>query len=542
MGMDGKLGGLAALLLAGTGIFLGAPALAQTEAQKQSDELIIRGQRMPAAEAQRSATCEALARNPYFAALSGVAADKGVLGPAVYLPTRLPRNPDYSAPPLAPPGSPLPKAPKSRFGTLLLFSGVIDTASTTSDVAGAGGDDGTAASGTPAAATASADEVAAACRARYQPNAGSPEVTSRPAGIPIEFGGPTGKTDTRASRIAHDDTLPIAILLFDQRRFAESLPWFKRAAGKLPLGAGGDEAALYIGKLYLMGLGEQSDPAEGVRWLEKAATARFNAITDTPMFNPDVPELNTASGEASVILGNVYRGGYKGIAKNPEASRKWFARALETGHVPAAKMLGDLYRDGIDTPRDPARASSYYRQAAKLDLPSAQVALAQMLESGDDGVKQDRPQAIAWYRAAAKHEHPEALYALARAFDLGEGVKADPEQALGYYKRAALAGSAGAMTALGTYFYEGRQVAKDPAAARRWFEQGATRGDADGMVDLAAMQIQGQGGDKDVVQAWVWLKRAATLRHQAAPNAVAALERRMSPAERAAALRALERH
>ena len=537
--MDRMLGGLAALLLAGAGLSLASSAHAQTDSAKKQDELVVRGQRMPAAEAQRSATCEALARNPYFAALSSAAGERDVLGPAVYLPTRLPRNPDYSAPPLVPAGSPLPKPPKSRFGTLALFSGVIDGAGSTADASD--GANATDSVGTPAATTASADDIAAACRARYQPNAGSTEVTSRPASIPIEFSGPTGKTDTRASRIAHDDTLPIAILLFDQRRFAESLTWFKRAANKLPLAAGGDEAALYIGKLNLMGLGDESDPAEGVRWLEKAATARFNPITDTPMFNPEVPELNTASGEAAVILGNVYRTGYKGIAKNPEASRKWFERALATGHVPAAKMLGDLYRDGVDTPRDSAKAVAYYRQAAKLDLPSAQVALAQLLEAGDDGVQQDQPQAITWYRAAARHEHPEALYALARAYDLGEGVKADPDAALGLYKRAALAGHAGAMTALGTYFYEGKQMAKDPAAARRWFEQGARRGDADGMVDLAAMQVQGDGGDKDVVQAWVWLKRAAALRHQAAPNAVAALERRMTPAERTAALAALDR-
>lgn len=537
--MDRTFGGLAAMLLAGSFLGLTPSAAAQTAPQKKQDELVVRGQRMPAAEAQRSATCEALARNPYFAALSGFASDKDVLGPAVYLPTRLPRNPDYSAPPLVPPGSPIPKAPKSRFGAALLYSGVIDAAGTTSDVASNGGDNSNAATGSSVAASASADDVAAACRAKYRPNAGSPEVSSRPVSIPVEFAGPTTKTDTRTARIAHDDTLPIALQLFDQRRFAEALVWFKRAASKLPLGAGGDEAALYIGKLYLMGLGDQSDPAEGVRWLEKAATARFNPITDTPMFNPEVPALNTASGEASVILGNVYRTGFKGIAKDPGASRKWFARAWEVGHVPAAKMLGDLYRDGVDVPRDPAKAASYYRQAAKLDLPAAQVALAQLLESGDAGVKAEPKEALAWYRAAARHENPEALYALARAYDLGQNLPANPDEALSLYKRAALAGSAGAMTALGTYFYEGKQVPKDPGAARRWFEQGAKRGDADGMVDLAAMQIQGQGGDKDVVQAWVWLKRAALLHQEAAPNAVAALEGRMTPTERAAALGAL---
>lgn len=537
MGTDRTFGGMAVLLLAGSSVFLAPPATGQTAEAKKQDELIVRGQRMPAAEAPRWATCEILARNPYFAALNGAAATNGVLGPPVFLPTRLPRNPDYGAPPLVPPGAPMPKPPKSRFGASILYSGLLASAGYTAD-AGADGSAEAASTGTVAQSPASADDVAAACAARYQPNSGSAEVSGRPSSIPIEFAGPTTKTNAAASRIAHDDTLPIALLLFDQRRFAESLIWFKRAANKLPLAAGGDEAALYIGKLLLMGPPGLRDPAAGIRWLEKAATARFSPITDTPMFNPGVPELNTASGEASVILGNMYRSGYGGIARDAAESRKWFARALAVGHVPAAKMLGDLYRDGVDVPRDPAKAAAYYREAARLDLPAAQVALARLLEAGD-GVRANPAEALAWYRAAARHENPDALYALARAYDLGEGVAANAGDALGLYKRAALAGSASAMTALGTYFYEGKQVARDAGAARRWFEQGARRGDADGMVDLAAMQIQGEGGDREVVQAWLWLKRAAALRHAAAPNAAAALERRMTPAERAAATAAI---
>lgn len=539
MGKDCTFGRFVVLLLAGGSVFVGGSAAAQTQVdiprELQSD-ILVRSERMPAAEAPRSATCETLARNPYFAALSTTAVANGVLGPPVHLPTRMPRNPDYSAPPLVPVGSPLPTPPKSRFGTAALFSGFIDsTASLPTSI----GDDSNA--GANPFARASLDDIAAICRASYQPNGGSPEVTGRPLTIPVDYAGPTQKTDASLFRTGRDTSLPIALLLFDQRRFAESLPWFKKAVNKLSFQTGGDEAALYLGKLYLMGLGEQSDPAEGVRWLERAATARFNPITDTPVFDPDQPALNTASGEAAVILGNLYRTGYRGIPKDPQASRKWFDRAWDVGHVPAAKMLGDIYFDGADGSRDVAKAVAYYRRAAKLDLPAAQVALARILETGDDGVKRDEREAFAWYQAAARHENADALYALARAYDLGRGVKADPEQSIGLYKRAALAGNAAAMVALGTYFYEGKQVAKDDAIARRWFEQGAHRGDADGMVDLAAMQIQGQGGDKDMVNAWVWLTRAAALQHQAAPAAVAALERRMSPAERAAAQASLTR-
>ena len=533
---------LLAVLLAGAVIVPG-----QSLAQNAPDpEVKVTGQKMPVAEAPRAATCEALARDPTFRAQLEAGGGDPMMGPHIFVPTRLPRNPDYSKPPSVAAGSPLPDLPKLRFGAReTLPNG--EAAFTASE------DAADSSSNFPAAMNVTSLEAAVdACRSLYMRGGGSVGITPNTAfnptsSGPVETRVPSSVQDVRAAQsqarfrqgrafiASRDQTLPMAFALFDQGRYAEALDWFRKAQGKLPFQDGGGEAALFMGKIYLQGLGDRSDPAEAVKWLTKAATGPFNPVTETPQFDPKQPERNTAAGEAAVILANLYRRGFPGIAKDSPAALKWFARAYALGHVPAAKMLGDFYHDGVGVPPDVKKAASYYERAAKLDYAPAQFALAEMLSQGEAGVRQDRSKALAWYAAAAKHNHGGALFALARAYDLGDGVKADPQMAIGFYKSAALQGNAAAMVAMGTYFYEGKLVAKDDATARRWFEAGATGGDADGMFDLAAMLANAQGGERDRIGAWFWLKHAAALGHDKAPAAISALEGRMTPAERQAA-------
>lgn len=479
-------------------------------------DLTITGRRMPGAEAPRSATCEAMARDPFFRAQMAAGTT-----PRAYLPTRLPRNPDYSTPPAVPAGSPLPSLSGSRFGVsdpvydergpAAEFPDVVEAVEAANDMR----PEGAAADG-PVGQT-SLESAIDACRVAY----------SR--------GGSSVGAAGRAMIARRDETLPMAFALFEQRRYAESLEWFRKAANKLPLQDGGDEAVLFVGKLYLQGLGDKSDPVEGVKWLKKAANAPFNPATEMPVFDPRRPGRNTAVGEAAVMLANIYQNGFRGILKDPEAARKWFGRAYDVGHIAAAKTLGDLYFRGIDTPRDVKEAVSDYRKAAAFGHVPAQVALADILYDGDANVPRDRKAALAWYAAAARAEDPRALHMLARAFDLGEDVKSDPKRAIVLYKAAALKGYPASQVALGTYFYEGAQVPKDDVTARRWFETAAAESDADGLFNLAAMMVRGEGGVKDVPRAWVELRRAVSLGHQTAPRALAALEQRMTPAERRAA-------
>lgn len=517
-----KKGAIAALLL--TCIPSGAAAAQKTAAPQPqisstADDVTVTGQRKPAAEAPKSATCEMLARNPFFRAqLAAIRQAGGEL--PLFLPTRMPRNPDYSAPPRVAAGSPLPELGKARFGAERVNTdegAMVEFPDVDAAVAEANAES----VADPAVGQAlSRDAAVSACRSAYS------------RGSDVDSPG-------RALIASKDETLPTAFALFDQGRYAESLEWFQKAERKLPYESGGDEASLFIGKLYLQGLGAQSDPAKGVEWLRKTATAPFNP-REMPIFDPGRPEMNTAVGEAAVMLGNIHRRGFGPIARNLGEARKWYERAYDVGHVAAAKTIGDLYLTGAGMPRDARQAASWYRKGAQFGHVSAQFALAELLYEGDEGVPRDRKMAFTWYKAAARGEHPGALYALARAYDLGEETAPDPKRAIVLYKGAALLGDVAAQVAIGTYFYEGKEIAKDDITARKWFETAAKQGDRDGMFNLGAMMARGEGGAKDVPRAWAWLREAAKLGHTNAPRALAALEQRMSEPERqtVAAMRA----
>lgn len=547
-----------ALILALVSGPLPAQDTPQPPAQGGESEVVVQGRRYPAAEAGRAATCEAMMQSPGFRSWMAMARGNPELMPTIHQPTRLPRNPDYTAPPKVPAGSPLPELPKSRFGT-----GADAGVTTAAALSGAGPDvaaiqslDSSTAQASGATPDTGANEFESAiaqCRALFQRGSAArrnlQDAPEPPGGGPVmtrqsPFGSAEARlADQRARVVATDTTLPMALALFDQGRFAEAYDYFKQAAAKLDDSEGGDEANLYLGKLSLAGIGPDATPAGAIKWLKRAAEANFNPLTDMPQFDPTRPALNTATGEAAMILASIYGRGIPGVAQDMAQACKWYERAGTVGHVAADKTLGDIYAAGINgVPRDMKKAVAAYRRAARLDLPSAQVALARILEFGMDGVKADTKTAMGWYsRAATKYEDPEAMFALAVAYDSGtNGFKANPANAFALYKSAALKGYPAAKAAVGTYFRDGTIVTKDAAMARRWFESAAKDRDADGMYYLAAMQANASGGPRDLVQAWVWLKRAVAGGQEEAPAALVAVEARMSPADKAAAAAALK--
>lgn len=339
----------------------------------------------------------------------------------------------------------------------------------------------------------------------------------------------------RASIARRDRTLPEGYRLYDAGKKAEAIESWKKSHQKLPDVDGGLEAAYMIGKTMLELPAAQRNGAEAVNWLKKAAGGKFDPARDVPPFDPENPYTNdTVLGQASALLGQVYMTGF-GVPRNPAEALKWYERADEVGFVPAAKTVGDIYFYGAGVAKDPAKAVRFYKKAATLGFAPAQFAYAEILYLGEAGQREDVKTALAWYEQAAKRNHAGAQYALAQAFDAGDGVTADPKRALAYYTSAALGGNADAQAALGTFFYQGDQVEKDLPTARKWFEAAARKQQADAMFNLAAMLTKGEGGDKDLVKAWVWFSLAKNRGHQNASLALASVERQMTTDQRQAA-------
>jgi len=539
-------------VFAGMGALMAAePLYAQTPTPAAAPStdvapVAVIGSRAPPAEAPRSATCEYYIRkDPTLRAWMAVMSEdnpfpesfsEGVTGPPpaslavggriFYLPTRLPRDPDLTSPPRSAPGSARPDIGAKRW--LTREPETFATAPTLGTEPNAFGELPTGEGNEDVeSGMIPPDEIAVgidSCRALFSRDA-QQGVTGRAAEV--------WRRD-RARIAAKDKTLPMGFALYDEGRFEEALAEFKLAYKKLPDADGGDEAALMIGKIYLLALREKNDPQEAVVWLKKVAGGLFDPTTMTPQFDPKAPERTTALGEAATLLGGVYLKGAGPVAPDPAEARKWYERAFEVGHVAAAKIVGDMAYNGVGGPRDVKRAFKWYAKGARFGHAPSQFVLARMYETGEAG-KVDLKLAAIWYNEAAKIDYPPALYALAYAYDRGAGVKADPARAAGLYKTAALAGDPGAQAALASYFYTGEQVGKDLVQARRWFEAAARGGDAEAAFSLAAMMVRGEGGEVDRVRAWSWLQVARIEQHPNAAEALAALETKMTPEEREAA-------
>jgi hypothetical protein len=171
------------------------------------------------------------------------------------------------------------------------------------------------------------------------------------------------------------------------------------------------------------------------------------------------------------------------------AQRSWSraaslcAAAAATGDIGAARLLGQMYDQGLGVGRDPTRAAAWLRRAAEAGSADAARALGVMYESGH-GVSRDAGQAIAWYRRGALLGDPGAQLALGRAYENGTGVPRDFGEAFAWLSKAAQQGDAQAQYDVGTMYAAGRGTAQSETDAVRWFRRAAAQGNRDAEREL----------------------------------------------------------
>ncbi len=328
----------------------------------------------------------------------------------------------------------------------------------------------------------------------------------------------------------NDHSLKDAFAAFDTEDYPKAFTLFKASYSKM----GYDEAALMVGKMYLLGMGTTRDPKQAILWLRK--TAEKPADPKKPdLFDPADPEAASPRADAAMLLGKIFLAGM-GVPKDPKAARAWYMRADLFGHIPGSYTVGQAYEYGYGGEKSFPKAVSYFKKAGEVGYAPAQYELGVIYYNGAEGVRQDQNTAAAWLVLAAKQGNASALYACGRMYDLGQGgVAADPQKAILYYKEAALKGQPDAEYALGMSFYTGDTVAKDLVAARKFFQASAEQGNADAMFNLAVMLANGEGGNRDLGLAYAWFRLAQGSGLDKAGAAVAEVENKLSPADRARA-------
>jgi len=121
-----------------------------------------------------------------------------------------------------------------------------------------------------------------------------------------------------------------------------------------------------------------------------------------------------------------------GIARDPEESRRWYARSAALGNAEGLYNLGVTHVTGELCELNPAEACRLWRLAAEKNHYAALGNLAICYYYGN-GVPQDYVQAREWCLRSAKTDHCKALALMGQFYHLGRGVPVDEVEALAWY-------------------------------------------------------------------------------------------------------------
>ena len=112
-----------------------------------------------------------------------------------------------------------------------------------------------------------------------------------------------------------------------------------------------------------------------------------------------------------------------------------------------------------------------------------------------------------------------------------------PFSAADWIQRAANAGNGYAQAALGEMYELGEGVSQDFPMAAKWYERAAQQGLTVAQLQLSILHGTGQLGERDLVQSYKWVLLAAHLGNEKTGELRRLLEKEMTDAERAEAVR-----
>lgn len=139
---------------------------------------------------------------------------------------------------------------------------------------------------------------------------------------------------------------------------------------------------------------------------------------------------------------------------------------------------------------DIVAAMSWFRKAAELGDPEAQLRLGRILDRAEQN-----EEAVDWFRKAAEQGFAAAQYELGTSYVEGEGVTKDLLIAVSWIARAAESNHEPAIRTLATAFERGQLgLAADHAKVIRWLEKGVSIGDAWSIRKLASAYESGALG------------------------------------------------
>lgn len=198
----------------------------------------------------------------------------------------------------------------------------------------------------------------------------------------------------------------LGVLYAEQKKYTDSLHWYRKAAEKQH-----DGAMNNLGLIYLYGRGVRADYGEAVKWFKEAA------------------KLGNKPASYNLGICCYY------VEKNLRAAMTWFEKCMEQRWNYVYALLGRIYKEGRYIPQSYTKAVEYFRQGAEKNNSEAICELGLMYRDGL-GVEQDYAKAIECFERTAQKNFGMGYACLGTMYAWGHGVKSDRAYAEELFQKA----------------------------------------------------------------------------------------------------------
>ncbi len=194
--------------------------------------------------------------------------------------------------------------------------------------------------------------------------------------------------------------------------------------------------------------------------------------------------------QAQVLLGTLYLDG-SGLDRNFADGLKWIERAATERYVLPKYVLTFIFAEGFGTPPDVQEAAARLSGVRKVRTDAqASYFIATFYQRGFWAEKENRP-ILSWL---FKHMgfDDEAIRRYFERRRIGSSYRwADEERAIAWYRKAAEAGDIGAEVNLGIIHFNPKGSNWDCAEGMKWTRKAADRGDPTAQFNLGYLFLQG---------------------------------------------------
>jgi serine/threonine-protein kinase len=165
-------------------------------------------------------------------------------------------------------------------------------------------------------------------------------------------------------------------------------------------------------------------------------------------------------------------------------------KQCDRGNAESCHLLGMMYENGAELPRDESRAAAFYGAACARGHAVACHALGSLREEGKWS-EADAPDAVRLYRLSCDGGSAQGCNGLGRMYNVGMGVPKDPARAAELFRKSCDGGYASGCSNLGITIEKGEGLPRDLGAARALYEKACDMGSASGCGNLGTMVLDG---------------------------------------------------